>query len=84
MNLLRPEHALGRDLATVARSELNQNHAMDFRTSLIPIFTSRLKTLSAIALGLRDLPAPAFDELQSLLKRAEALVWEYMGPVPAE
>jgi hypothetical protein len=84
MNLLRPEHAPGRGLATVARRELNQSHAMDFRTSLIPIFASRLKTLRAIAPGLRDLPAPAFDELQSLLQRAEALIGEYAGQVPTE
>ena len=58
--------------------------AMDFRTSLIPIFTARLKTLRAIAPDLRDLPAPAFDELQSLLERAEALIGEYAGSVPAE
>jgi hypothetical protein len=58
--------------------------AMDFRTSLIPIFTARLKTLRSIAPGLRDLPAPAFDELQSLLEKAEALIGEYAGPVPAE
>jgi len=58
--------------------------AIDFRTSLIPIFTARLKTLRAIALGLRDLPWPAVDELQSLLERAEAIVRESVGPVPAE
>ena len=84
MNLLRPEHAPGRDLATVAQRELNQSHAMDFRTSLIPIFASRLKTLRAIAPGLGDLPAPAFDELQSLLERAEAVIREPVGPVLAE
>jgi hypothetical protein len=60
------------------------SRAMDFRTSLIPIFTARLKTLRALAPGLCDLPAPAFDELQSLLERAEALIGEYAGPVPAE
>ena len=77
MNLLRPEHAQDRDPATAARREVNQSHSMDFRTSLIPIFASRLKTLRAIAPGLRDLPAPAFDELQSLLEKAEALIGEY-------
>jgi hypothetical protein len=77
MNLLRPEHAQDRDPATVARRELTQSRSMDFRTSLIPIFASRLKTLRAIAPGLRDLPAPAFDELQSLLEKAEALIGEY-------
>ena len=77
MNLLRPEHAPDRDPATVARREPNQSHSMDFRTSLIPIFASRLKTLRAIAPGLRDLPAPAFNELQSLLEKAEALIGEY-------
>jgi hypothetical protein len=58
--------------------------AMDFRTSLIPIFTARLKTLRVIALGLRDLPRPAFDEIQSLLERVEAVTLEAVGPVPAE
>ena len=56
--------------------------AMDFRTSLIPIFMTRLKILRAIAPGLRDLPAPTCDELQSLLERAEAVVQESVGPVP--
>jgi len=58
--------------------------AMDFRTSLIPIFTARLKTLRAMAPGLRDLPRPAFDELQSLLERVEAVIRESVGPVPSE
>jgi hypothetical protein len=57
---------------------------MNFRTSLIPIFTARLKTLRAMAPGLRDLHRPAFDELDSLLARAEALIRESVGPVPAE
>ena len=57
---------------------------MNFRTSLIPIFTARLKTLRAKAPGLRDLHRPAFDELESLLARAEALIRESVGPVPAE
>jgi hypothetical protein len=60
------------------------SHAMDFRTSLLPIFMTRLKILRAIAPGLRDLPAPTFDELQSLLQRAEAVVQESVGPVPTE
>ena len=84
MNLLRPEDGPGRDLAAVARRELNHSHAMDFRTSLIPIFASRSETLRAIAPGLRDLPAPAFDELQSLLERAEAVIRESVGPVPED
>jgi hypothetical protein len=58
--------------------------AMDFRTSLIPIFTARLKTLRAIALGLRDLPRPAFEEIQSLLERVEAVTREAVVPIPAE
>jgi hypothetical protein len=58
--------------------------AMDFRTSLIPIFVARLKTLRAMAPGLRDLPGPASDELQSLLARAEAVIRESIGRVPAE
>ena len=57
---------------------------MNFRTSLIPIITARLKTLRAMAPGLRDLHRPAFDELESLLARAEALIRESVGPVPAE
>ena len=57
---------------------------MNFRTSLIPIFTARLKTLRAMAPGLRDLHRPAFDEVESLLARAEALIRESVGPVPAE
>jgi hypothetical protein len=57
---------------------------MNFRTSLIPIFTARLKTLRAMAPGRRDLHRPAFDELESLLARAEALIRESVGPVPAE
>jgi hypothetical protein len=58
--------------------------AMEFQTSLIPIFTARLKTLRAMAPGLRDLPRPAFDELQALLERAEAVIRQSVGPVPAE
>ena len=58
--------------------------AMDFRTSLIPIFMTRLKILRAMAPGLRDLPAPTFDELQSLLERVETIIRESVGPVPAE
>jgi len=58
--------------------------AMDFRTSLIPIFTARLKTLRAMAPELRDLPGPAFDEVQSLLERVETLIRESVGRVPDE
>jgi hypothetical protein len=57
---------------------------LDFRTSLIPIFMTRLKTLQAIASGLKDLPAPSLHELQSLLEQAEALVQHTVGPVPAD
>ena len=57
---------------------------MDFRTSLIPIFMTRLKILRAMAPGLRDLPAPTLDELESLLERVEAIIRESVGPVPAE
>ena len=56
--------------------------AMDFRTSLLPIFMTRLKILRAI--GLRDLPSQTFNELQSLLERAEAVVRESVGQVPDE
>jgi len=58
--------------------------AMDFSTSLLPIFMTRLKILRAIAPGLRDLPSPTFNELQSLLERAEAVIQESVGPVRAE
>ena len=58
--------------------------AMDFRTSLLPIFMTRLKILRAIAPGLRDLPAQTFNELQSLLERAEAVIRESVGHVPDE
>jgi hypothetical protein len=77
MNLFRPEHAQDRDPATIARRKLTQSRSMDFQTSLIPNFACRLKTLRAIAPDLRDLPSPAFNELQSLLERAEALIGEY-------
>jgi len=58
--------------------------AMDFRNSLLPIFMSRLKILRAIAPGLRDLPSQTFNELQSLLERAEAVIQESVGHVPDE
>lgn len=45
---------------------------------------TRLKTLQAIASGLKDLPAPSLHELQSLLEQAEALVQHTVGPVPAD
>jgi hypothetical protein len=44
--------------------------------SLIPIFIARLDQLKAIASGLRELPQPSLDELQSLLGRAHELVKE--------
>ena len=58
--------------------------AMDFRTSLLPIFMTRLKILRAIAPGLRDLPSQTFEEIQSLLERAEAVIRESVGHVPDE
>ena len=58
--------------------------ATDFRTSLIPIFSARLQTLRAIVPGLRDLTAPAREELESLLQRAEAVIRESVDPVPAQ
>lgn len=58
--------------------------AMDFRTSLLPIFMTRLKILRAIAPGLRDLPSQTFNELQSLLERAESVIRESVGHVPDE
>lgn len=48
--------------------------------SLIPIFIARLGQLRAIASGLRELPQPRLDELQSLLERAQKLVEEKTGP----
>ena len=58
--------------------------AMDFRTSLIPIFTARLKTLRAMTPGLWDLPKPALDEIQALLERVEAIIRESVGQVPED
>ena len=58
--------------------------AMDFRTSLLPIFITRLKILRAIAPGLHDLPPRAVDELQSLLERAEKVIRESVELVPSE
>ena len=50
-----------------------------FRTPLKPIFIARLDQLKAIALGLRELPQPRLDELQSLLERAQKLVEQLTG-----
>jgi hypothetical protein len=47
-----------------------------FRTSLVPIFITRLRTLIAIAPALRELPRARLNELQSLLKRTEKLIEE--------
>jgi hypothetical protein len=53
--------------------------------SLIPIFIARLDQLRAIASGLRELPQPRLDELQSLLERAQKLVEEKTGlPIASE
>ena len=49
------------------------------RTSLIPIFVARLDMLMAIVPGLRELPQPCLDELQSLLGRAQHLVADSIG-----
>jgi hypothetical protein len=48
--------------------------------SLIPIFIARLDQLKAIASGLRELPQPRLDELQSILERAHELVNEPSEP----
>ena len=53
-------------------------------TSLIPVFLARVKVLRAIASGLRELPPPMFDELQSLLERAEAVIQESVGTAPID
>jgi hypothetical protein len=59
--------------------------APDLRLSLIPIFVARLHLLMAIVPGLRELPQPRLDELQSLLQRAEKLLEESAGrPVSSE
>lgn len=56
-----------------------------FRTSLIPIFVARLDLLRALVPGLRELPQPCLDELQSLLERAEKLIEESTGlPISSE
>jgi hypothetical protein len=52
-----------------------------FRTSLLPIFITRLRTLAAIAPALRELPQPCLNELQSLLARTEKLIEESAGPI---
>jgi hypothetical protein len=49
------------------------------RTSLIPIFITRLRLLLAIVPTLRELPQPCWDELRSLLERAQKLVEEATG-----
>ena len=58
--------------------------SLQFQTSLLPIFMTRLKTLRAIASGLLDLPESTFKEVQSLLEKTEAVVEESVGPVPDE
>jgi hypothetical protein len=59
--------------------------APGLRTSLIPIFIARLHMLMALVPGLRELPQPRLDELQSLLERAQKLVEESSGsPSPSE
>jgi hypothetical protein len=57
--------------------------ALDLRFSLIPIFLSRLTLLKAIVPGLRELPRPCLDELESLLKRAETLVEKSVERLPS-
>ena len=53
--------------------------------SLIPIFIARLAQLKAIAPGLRELPQPRLDELQSLLERAQKLIEKSTGlPIASE
>jgi hypothetical protein len=47
-------------------------------TSLLPTFLTRLRLLTAIVPGLRDLPKASLDELQTLLRRAEKLIVESM------
>jgi hypothetical protein len=58
--------------------------APEFRTSLIPIFITRLRTLQAIASGLKELSQPSRTDLELLLKQAEKLVHDSVGPIPPE
>ena len=59
--------------------------APDLRLSLVPVFIARLHLLMAIVPGLREVPRPCLDELQSLLERAEKLIEESVGrPVSSE
>jgi hypothetical protein len=51
----------------------------EFRTSLIPIFMARLRTLQAIASGLNELPQSSRSDLELLLKQAEKLVQDSVG-----
>lgn len=58
--------------------------SLQFQTSLLPIFMTRLKTLRAIASGLVDLPEQTFQQVQFLLEKTEAVIEESVGPVPDE
>jgi hypothetical protein len=58
--------------------------APQFRTSLIPIFMARLRTLQAIASGLKELPQSSRSDLELLLKQAEKLVQDSVGPIASE
>ena len=58
--------------------------SLQFQTSLLPIFMTRLKTLRAIASGLLDLPESTFNQVQFLLEKTEAVIEESVGPVPDE
>jgi hypothetical protein len=43
---------------------------------------ARLRTLQAIASGLNELPQPSRSELELLLKQAEKVIQNSLGPVP--
>ena len=58
--------------------------APESRTSSIPIFTARLRTLQALASGLNELPQPSRTELESFLKQAERVIQNSLGPIPPE
>jgi hypothetical protein len=58
--------------------------APEFRTSLIPIFMTRLQTLQAIASGLNELSQPSRADLELLLRQAEKLIQDSVGPIPHE
>jgi hypothetical protein len=45
---------------------------------------ARLRTLQAIAAGLNELSQPLRADLELLLKQAEKLIQDSLGPIPSE